>query len=140
MALQLRQSNSGPNVIYCFFGLNHSQIICVYHRYIWYIPVNFSPISTESTKAIYDIGTKILFLQYFDRLPPKYDTWCRHSIRKMISASRRIFWHSFQPSIKKHDFSASLFMFLWVAISKNSVFVNQNKLWNMPQAAFDNEK
>ena len=31
----------------------------------------------------------------------KYDTWCRHSIRKMISASRRIFWHSFHPSSKK---------------------------------------
>ena len=39
--------------------------------------------------------------QYFDCLPPKYDTWCRHSIRKMISASRRIFWHSFQQSILK---------------------------------------
>ena len=30
-------------------------------------------------------------LQYFDCLPTKHDTWCRHSIWKMISASRRIF-------------------------------------------------
>ena len=30
-------------------------------------------------------------LQYFDCLPTKQDTWCRHSIWKMISTSRRMF-------------------------------------------------
>ena len=37
------------------------------------------------------------WVQYFDCLPLRIDTWCRHSIRKMISASRRIFWDGFQP-------------------------------------------
>ena len=48
-------------------------------------------------------------LQYFDCLPTKHDTWCRHSIWKMISTSRRIFWHGFQPYSKTHRFSASVF-------------------------------
>ena len=92
------------------------------------------------TKAIYDIGTKILFLQYFDRLPPKYDTWCRHSIRKMISASRRIFWHSFQPSFKKTLFFGLDFYVSLGCNMQKYHFSNQNKLWNMLQAAFDHEK
>ena len=33
----------------------------------------------------------LTWLQYFDCLPHEYDTWCPHSISKMISASRRIF-------------------------------------------------
>ena len=32
-------------------------------------------------------------------------TWCRHSIRKMISASRLIFWDGFQPFFKNIWFS-----------------------------------
>ena len=48
-----------------------------------------------------------LGIQYFDSLPPKYDTWCRHSIRKLISGSRRIFWHSFQASQKNTMFGFS---------------------------------
>ena len=82
----------------------------------------------------------IFWLQYFDCLPPKYDTWCRHSIRKMISASRRIFWHSFQPSFKKSRFFGSnCYVSLGCYIQKYC-FSNQNKLWNMLQAAFDHEK
>ena len=38
-------------------------------------------------------------LQYSDCLPTKLDTWSRHSIWKIISASRRIFWDGFQPSV-----------------------------------------
>ena len=50
-------------------------------------------------------------LQYFDCLPTKLDTWCRHSIWKMISASRRIFWDGFQPFFKqKHDFRSRFFL------------------------------
>ena len=65
-------------------------------------------------------------LQYFDCLPPKYGTWRRHSIREMISASRRIFWHSFQPSIKKkHEFSVSILMFLCDVIPQNIIFLTK---------------
>ena len=49
-------------------------------------------------------------LQYFDCLPTKLDTWCRHSIWKIISASRRIFWDGFQPFLKNRWFSVSLFL------------------------------
>ena len=73
-------------------------------------------------------------LQYFDCLPTKLDTWCCHSIWKMISASRRIFWDGFQRFLKKVRFSASVFSIA------SHLFSNQNKLWNMLQAAFDHEK
>ena len=40
-------------------------------------------------------------------LPVEQDTWCSHSICKMISASRRIFWDGFQPFLKNTWFSVS---------------------------------
>ena len=49
-------------------------------------------------------------LQYFDCLPHEYDTWCPHSISKMISASRRIFWDGFQPFLKNTWFSVLSFL------------------------------
>ena len=73
------------------------------------------------------------WLQYSDRLRTKQDTWCRHSIWKMISTSRRVFWHGFQPYLKKYRFSATVFY----AVGHR--FSNQNKLWNMLQAAFGHE-
>ena len=72
--------------------------------------------------------------QYFDCLSIEINTWCRHSIWKMISASRRIFWHGFQPFLKNYRFSASVFL----AVCHR--FSNGNKLWNMLQAAFDHEE
>ena len=73
-------------------------------------------------------------LQYFDCLPTKLDTWCRHSIWKMISASRRIFWDGFQRVLKTCRLLASVFSIA------SHLFSNQNKLWNMLQAAFDHEE
>ena len=51
----------------------------------------------------------LFWLQYFDCLPLQISTLCRHSIRKMISASRRIFWHGFQALSKKKHFRDSVF-------------------------------
>ena len=48
-------------------------------------------------------------LQYFDCLPTKLDTWCCHSIWKMISASRRVFWDGFQPFFKNTWFTVLFF-------------------------------
>ena len=73
-------------------------------------------------------------LQYFDCLPIEQDTWCRHSIWKMISASRRIFWDGFQRCLKKCRSSASVLSIV------SHRFSNQNKLWNMLQAAFGHEE
>ena len=78
--------------------------------------------------------SSFFLLQYFDCLPTKLDTWCCHSIWKMISASRRIFWDGFQRCLKKCRCSASVFSIV------SHLFSNQNKLWNMLQAAFDHEK
>ena len=67
------------------------------------------------------LGTMLLFektrflasffwLQCFDCLPHKISTWCRHSIRKIISASRRIVWNSFQTCLKKYTISGFVFL------------------------------
>ena len=59
--------------------------------------------------TICKLQTSVLhfWLQYFDCLPTKLDTWCGHSIWKIISTSRRIFWDGFQPFLKNAWFSVS---------------------------------
>ena len=52
----------------------------------------------------------LTWLQYFDCLPHEYDTWCPHSISKMISASRRIFWDGFQPFLNNALFFGLAFL------------------------------
>ena len=68
-------------------------------------------------------GASFLFLypmlQYFGVLPLKNSSLWRHSIRKMISASSRIFLHSFQTFLKKHDFRLQYFSCLPLKISSS---------------------
>ena len=58
----------------------------------------------------------------------------------MISASRRIFWHSFQPYFKKTRIVEFICCVSLGCNIPKYCFSNQNKLWNMLQAAFDHEK
>ena len=58
-----------------------------------------------SLKTTCYLGLPFFLLQYSDCWPTKLDTWCRHSIWKMISASRRIFWDGFQPFFTNTWFS-----------------------------------
>ena len=44
----------------------------------------------QCTKAHFFACLSIYWLQYFDRFPLKVSTSCRHSIRKVINASRRV--------------------------------------------------
>ena len=66
----------------------------------------------------------LTWLQYFDCLPHEYDTWCPHSISKMISASRRIFWDGFQPFLKNTWFFGLAFL---AAVFRS--FAHRNRLF-----------
>ena len=56
------------------------------------------------------------WLQYFDCLPPKYDTWCRHSIRQATGSVRSsetfLFPVSFFPTLFSSTFNSLSIYFL----------------------------
>ena len=90
-------------------------------------------VSSHSLK-IHDFRSRFLRFSISIVLPIEQDTWCRHSIWKMISASRRVFWDGFQPFLKNTWCSVSFFLLHTQQTTKLDTWC-RHSIWKMISAS-----